>query len=172
MTMSDMASKRRVRSMPRAVRVFRVMLSLLELVSLKWPLVLRFTGRPSGVPAPVKILSPRVFGLWGHSTLITSAPSAPSHRVHQGPARTQVKSNTRIPDKAPGVVGASAPACTMGSPPGYGCRRVNSPHSNPMTDDAPLTPATQIGLSAQHTQHTNAENRTTQTATQPGCGRC
>ena len=77
MTMSEMDTRRRMRSMPRSVRVLRVTLSLLALVSLKWPLVLRLMGKPSGVPCPEAMFSPRVLGFWGHSTLMTSAPRGP-----------------------------------------------------------------------------------------------
>ena len=77
------------------VRVFSVMLSLLALLSLKCPAVLRLTGNPSGALPPVS--APLVLGVIGHSTLIISAPSAPNHLLHPGPALTQVKSRTLIP---------------------------------------------------------------------------
>src|SRR5262249_3778039 len=41
---------------------------------------------------------PRSFS--GHSILMISAPNAPSQRVAHGPARTQLKSTTRIPASA------------------------------------------------------------------------
>ena len=79
------------------VRVFSVMLSLFALLSLKCPSVLRFTGNPSGALPPVR--APLVLGLIGHSTFIISAPSAPNHLLHHGPALTHVKSRTLIPSR-------------------------------------------------------------------------
>ena len=68
---------------------------LLALVSLKLVAVLRFDSMPGG---EYPVVRPRSFK--GHSTLITSAPKAPSQRVAHGPALTQVKSNTRTPASA------------------------------------------------------------------------
>ena len=114
--MSERVTRRLIRSMPRAVRLLMVTLSLLALVSLKWPSVFRLAGRWGGLRPPMP--SSLVLGFRGHSTLTTSAPSAPSHRLHQGPARTQMKSSTRIPVRAPGAVVGLASVCTTTSPPG------------------------------------------------------
>ena len=97
-TTSEIEMRRRTNSRPRAVRAFRVMPSLLGLVSLKLPEELRVTSIPSGVN-PLR----RPRSVSGHSTLITWAPSAPSHLVPHGPALTQPKSSTRIPSKARGA---------------------------------------------------------------------
>ena len=96
-------------SRPRGERTLTVRLSLLQFVSLKLPLVLRFTSRPWGVvKAP-----PLPRSLRGHSTFITSAPSVPSHRAPHGPARTHVKSTTRTPFSAPGASTAFANVSTI-----------------------------------------------------------
>ena len=91
-------------SAPRGLRTFRDRLSLLALVSLKWPEEFMLGSMPGGVPAAPP---PRPNSLKGHSTFITSAPSAPSHRVAQGPARTQVKSTIRMPSRGLGWVFSS-----------------------------------------------------------------
>src|SRR6266850_6060835 len=94
--MSETAISRFAISRPFGLRTFRHRLFLLTLVSLKLPEVFRLTSTPLGV---VELGSlPRSFS--GHSILMISAPSAPSQRVAHGPARTQLKSTTRIPAKA------------------------------------------------------------------------
>ncbi len=98
--MSDIETSFFTRSLPIGERVFSVMLSLFALLSLKCPSVFRFTGNPSGVLRPAA--APLVAGFVGHSTLITSAPKAPSQRVHHGPALTHVKSRTLIPSSGLG----------------------------------------------------------------------
>src|SRR5580765_5289603 len=96
--MSETAISRFTISRPLALRTLRLRLFLLTLVSLKLPEVLRLTSRCCGV---VELGSlPR--SLSGHSILMISAPSAPSQRVAHGPARTQLKSTTRIPSRARG----------------------------------------------------------------------
>jgi len=79
-------------SSPFAVRTLRLRLFLLTFVSLKLPEVLRLTSRCCGVV----VLGNRPRSFSGHSILMISAPNAPSQRVAQGPARTQLKSTTRI----------------------------------------------------------------------------
>src|ERR1041384_1701193 len=94
--MSEMPISRLTISKPFALRTFRLRLFLLTLVSLKFPDVFRLTSRSRGV---VELGSlPR--SLSGHSILMISAPRAPNQRVAHGPARTQLKSTTRIPAKA------------------------------------------------------------------------
>src|SRR4029079_365876 len=80
------------------LRTLRLRLFLLTLVSLKLPEVFRSVSRCCGVVVLGR--RPRAFS--GHSILMTSAPNAPSQRVAQGPARTQVKSTTRIFSRARG----------------------------------------------------------------------
>src|SRR5215813_3642725 len=92
MTMSEMAI-----SKPMALRTLRQRLFLLTFVSLKLPEVFKLTSRPWGVVVLGSL--PRSFS--GHSILMTSAPKAPSQRVAHGPARTQLKSTTRTPSRAP-----------------------------------------------------------------------
>src|SRR5215831_11339945 len=94
--MSETAISRFTISRPLAERTFRLRLFLLTLVSLKLPEVFRLTGRFCGVVLLGNL--PRSFS--GHSILMISAPNAPSQRVAHGPARTQLKSTTRIPAKA------------------------------------------------------------------------
>src|ERR1051326_8185029 len=96
MTMSETAISRFTVSSPLAVRTFRLRLFLLTLVSLKLPEVFRLTSRCCGVV----VLGNRPRSFSGHSILMISAPNAPSQRVAHGPARTQLKSTTRIPAKA------------------------------------------------------------------------
>src|SRR5437016_6522131 len=98
MTMSETAINRLTISRPFGVRTLRLRLFLLTLVSLKFPEVLRLTSRCCGVVVLGK--RPRSFS--GHSILMTSAPNAPSQRVAHGPARTQLKSTTRIFSRARG----------------------------------------------------------------------
>jgi hypothetical protein len=50
--------------------------------------------------------------LSGHSILMISAPKAPSQRVAQGPARTQLKSTTRMFSRARGRGIASFSCCS------------------------------------------------------------
>src|SRR5262249_35113093 len=97
MTMSEMAISRFAISKPMALRTLRQRLFLLTFVSLKLPEVFKLTSRPWGVVVLGSL--PRSFS--GHSILMTSAPKAPSQRVAHGPARTQLKSTTRTPSRAP-----------------------------------------------------------------------
>src|ERR1700722_18596489 len=90
--MSDTAISRFTTSRPLTLRTFRVRLFLLTLVSLKLPEVFRLTSRCRGVV----VLGSLPRSLSGHSILMISAPRAPSHRVAHGPARTQLKSTTRM----------------------------------------------------------------------------
>src|SRR4051794_2158778 len=96
MTMSETAISRLTMSSPFAVRTLRLRLFLLTFVSLKLPEVFRLTSRCCGVV----VLGSRPRSFSGHSILTISAPKAPSQRVAQGPARTQLKSTTRIPARA------------------------------------------------------------------------
>src|SRR5437899_7252041 len=96
--MSEMAMRRLTISRPLGVRTLRLRLRLFTLVSLKFPEVFRFTSRSCGVVELGNL--PRSFS--GHSILIISAPRAPNQRVAHGPARTQLKSTTRIPSRARG----------------------------------------------------------------------
>src|SRR5258708_39625666 len=96
--MSETAISRLTISRPLALRTFRLRLFLLRLVSLKLPEVLRLTSRFCGVV----VLGSRPRSFSGHSILIISAPKAPSQRVAHDPARTQLKSTTRILSRAPG----------------------------------------------------------------------
>src|SRR5712691_3432293 len=97
-TISEMAIRRLTMSRPLGVRTLRLRLRLFTFVSLKFPEVFRFTSTSCGV---VELGNrPRSFS--GHSILIISAPRAPSQRVAHGPARTQLKSTTRIPSSARG----------------------------------------------------------------------
>src|SRR5690242_6394214 len=94
--MSETAISRLTISSPLALRTLRLRLFLLTLVSLKFPEVFRLVSRCCGV---VELGSrPRSFS--GHSILMISAPKAPSQRVAQGPARTQLKSTTRMFSRA------------------------------------------------------------------------
>src|ERR1700730_11584485 len=92
-TMSETAISRLTISRPFAVRTLRLMLFLLTFVSLKFPEVFRLTSRCRGVV----VLGNRPRSFSGHSILMISAPKAPSQRVAHGPARTQLKSTTRVP---------------------------------------------------------------------------
>src|SRR5215216_2275954 len=93
-----MAMRRLTISRPLGVRTLRLRLRLFTFVSLKFPEVLKFTSTSWGV---VELGSrPRSFS--GHSILIISAPRAPNQRVAHGPARTQLKSTTRILSRALG----------------------------------------------------------------------
>src|SRR4051794_6886496 len=94
--MSETAISRLTISRPFAVRRLRLRLFLLTLVSLKLPEVFRLTSRCCGVV----VLGSRPRSFSGHSILMISAPNAPSQRVAHGPARTQLKSTTRIPARA------------------------------------------------------------------------
>src|SRR5689334_14570172 len=96
MTMSETAISRLTMSSPFAVRTLRLRLFLLTFVSLKLPEVFRLTSRCCGVV----VLGSRPRSFSGHSILMISAPNAPSQRVAHGPARTQLKSTTRIPASA------------------------------------------------------------------------
>src|SRR5438045_1455217 len=96
MTMSETAISCLAISSPFAVRTLRLRLFLLTFVSLKLPEVFRLTSRCRGVV----VLGSRPRSFSGHSILTISAPKAPSQRVAHGPARTQLKSTTRIPARA------------------------------------------------------------------------
>src|SRR5215475_4663995 len=90
--------RRLTMSRPLGVRTLRLRLRLFTFVSLKFPEVLKFTSTSCGV---VELGSlPRSFS--GHSIFIISAPKAPSQRVAHGPARTQLKSTTRMFSRACG----------------------------------------------------------------------
>src|SRR4051795_6116010 len=107
-------------SRPLALRTLSVRLFLLTLVSLKLPEVLRLTSTSCGVVVLGK--RPRSFS--GHSILIISPPKAPSQRVAHGPARTQVKSTTRIFSRARGRSIASS--FRRGQPETAGSHRVHA----------------------------------------------
>src|SRR5438874_12736929 len=96
--MSEIAISRLTISSPLAVLTFRLRLFLLTLVSLKFPDVFRLTSRFWGVVLLGSL--PRSFS--GHSIFMISAPKAPSQRVAHGPARTQLKSTTRMLSRARG----------------------------------------------------------------------
>src|SRR5260370_15808770 len=96
--MSETAVSRLTISRPLGLRTLRLRLFLLTLVSLKLPEVFRLTSRPCGVVLLGSL--PRSFS--GHSILMISAPKAPSQRVAHGPARTQLKSTTRMFSRARG----------------------------------------------------------------------
>src|SRR5215510_7471155 len=93
-----MAMRRLTISSPLGVRTLRLRLRLFTFLSLKFPEVLKFTSTSCGVVELGNL--PRSFS--GHSILIISAPRAPNQRVAHGPARTQLKSTTRIPSSARG----------------------------------------------------------------------
>src|ERR1051326_6930569 len=112
MTMSETAISRFTVSSPLGVRTLRLRLFLLTLVSLKLPEVFRLTSRCCGVV----VLGSRPRSFSGHSILMISAPNAPSQRVAHGPARTQLKSTTRIPARA--FIRDTAPDCVC-SPASY-----------------------------------------------------
>src|SRR5216683_904539 len=97
-TISETAISRFTISRPLPLRTFRLRLFLLTLVSLKFPEVFRLTSRFWGVVVLGNL--PRSFS--GHSIFMISAPKAPSQRVAQGPARTQLKSTTRMFSRARG----------------------------------------------------------------------
>src|SRR3984957_9869961 len=103
--MSETAISRFAISRPLALRTFRLRLFLFTFVSLKFPEVFKLTSRFCGVVVLGSL--PRSFS--GHSILMTSAPKAPSQRVAHGPARTQLKSTTRMFPSARGSVTASFP---------------------------------------------------------------
>src|SRR5215831_7890050 len=101
--MSETAISRFAISRPLALLTFRLRLFLLTFVSLKFPEVFKLTSRCCGVV----VLGSRPRSLSGHSILMISAPKAPSHRVAHGPARTQLKSTTRMFSRARGLDMAS-----------------------------------------------------------------
>src|SRR5207302_4608712 len=90
--MSETAISRFAISRPLALRTLRLRLFLLTFVSLKFPEVFKLTSRFWGVVVLGSL--PRSFS--GHSIFMISAPKAPNQRVAQGPARTQLKSTTRM----------------------------------------------------------------------------
>src|SRR5215831_15464567 len=96
--MSERAISRLTISRPLAERTLRLRLFLLTFVSLKFPEVFRLTSRSCGVV----VLGSRPRSFSGHSILMISAPNAPSQRVAHGPARTQLKSTTRMLARARG----------------------------------------------------------------------
>src|SRR5712691_4034552 len=106
-----MAMRRLTMSRPLGLRTLRLRLRLFTFVSLKFPEVFRLTSTPCGVVELGNL--PRSFS--GHSILIISAPRAPNQRVAHGPARTQLKSTTRIPSSARGRDMASC-SCITGRP--------------------------------------------------------
>src|SRR5438067_12402346 len=110
---SETAISRLTISKPLALRTFRLRLFLLRLVSLKFPEVLRLTSRSCGVV----LLGNRPRSFSGHSILMTSAPNAPSQRVAHGPARTQLKSTTRMSSRARG---RDMPSFSCRAKPGKG----------------------------------------------------
>src|SRR5262249_28824686 len=103
--MSERAISRLAISRPFALRTLRLRLFLLTFVSLKFPEVFRLTSRCCGVVVLGSL--PRSFS--GHSIFMISAPKAPSQRVAHGPARTQLKSTTRMFSRARGRDIASFP---------------------------------------------------------------
>src|SRR5437762_8485235 len=96
--MSEIAISRFTISKPLGLRTLRLRLFLLTLVSLEFPEVFRLTSRSCGVV----VLGRRPRSFSGHSILMISAPKAPSQRVAHGPARTQLKSTTRMLSRARG----------------------------------------------------------------------
>src|SRR3954463_12033989 len=113
--MSDTAISFFAIARPFSLRTLSVRLFLLTLVSLKLPEVLRLTSTSCGVVVLGSL--PRSFS--GHSILMISAPNAPSQRVAHGPARTQVKSTTRIFSSARGRAIALFPATINPIRPAY-----------------------------------------------------
>src|SRR5215467_15152826 len=105
--MSEMAISRFTISSPLGLRTLRLRLFLLTFVSLKFPEVFKLTSRFCGVVVLGSL--PRSFS--GHSILMISAPKAPSQRVAHGPARTQLKSTTRMFSRARGRDMAWFPCC-------------------------------------------------------------
>src|ERR1700724_3647917 len=81
-----------------ALRTLSLRLFLLTFVSLKFPEVFRLTSRFWGVVVLGSL--PRSFS--GHSIFTISAPRVPNQRVAHGPARTQLKSTTRMFSRARG----------------------------------------------------------------------
>src|ERR1700722_1506966 len=98
--MSETAISRFTISRPLALRTLRLKLFLLTLVSLKFPEVFRLTSRFCGVVVLGK--RPRSFS--GHAILMVSSPRRPHQRVAHGPARTQLKSTTRMFSRARGRI--------------------------------------------------------------------
>src|SRR6201981_1746577 len=96
--MSETAISRFTISRTLALRTFRLRLFLFTFVSLKFPEVFRSTSRFCGVV----VLGSRPRSFSGHSIFMISAPKAPNQRVAHGPARTQLKSTTRIFSRARG----------------------------------------------------------------------
>src|SRR5215468_10408317 len=121
--MSETAMRRLTISRPLGVRTLRLRLRLFTFVSLKFPEVFRFTSTACGVVELGNL--PRSFS--GHSILIISAPRAPSQRVAHGPARTQLKSTTRIPSSARGRDMALCSCITGGLQTVWGKRLIPRP---------------------------------------------
>ena len=70
----------------------------------------RFTARKYVASPPTKGGQPRVSSpLPGSSILITSAPMSPRDMAQKGPARTRVRSMTRMPDSGARPVLRGAP---------------------------------------------------------------
>src|SRR5215813_10681882 len=108
--MSEIAISRFTISRPLELRTFRLRLFLLTFVSLKFPEVFKLTSRFCGV----LVLGNLPHSFSGRWILMTSAPKDQSQRVAHGPARTQLKSTTRMFSRARGrhiVVLLLGPAC-------------------------------------------------------------
>src|SRR5262245_19223479 len=86
-TTSARAIRRRRMACPSGAFMFRVRLFLLRLTDMK------YVASPPAKGGQPRVSSP----LPGSSTLITSAPMSPSDMAQKGPARTRVRSITRIP---------------------------------------------------------------------------
>src|SRR5215469_8242149 len=136
-----MAMRRLTISSPLGVRTLRLRLRLFTFVSLKFPEVLKFTSTSCGVVELGNL--PRSFS--GHSILIISAPRAPSQRVAHGPARTQLKSTTRIPASAFIRTPPFSPALPSADP----IQRLGALHLEHGDLSSPLGAAHQAHLDAQ-----------------------
>src|SRR5215467_5782611 len=86
-TTSARAMRRRRMACPSGAFMFRVRLFLLRLTDMK------YVASPPAKGGQPRVSSP----LPGSSTLITSAPMSPSDMAQKGPARTRVRSITRMP---------------------------------------------------------------------------
>src|SRR5262247_1324835 len=83
--------RRRRMACPSGAFMFRVRLFLLRLTDMK------YVASPPAKGGQPRVSSP----LPGSSILITSAPMSPSDMAQKGPARTRVRSITRMPDSGP-----------------------------------------------------------------------
>src|SRR3954452_20461630 len=140
--MSDTAISRFTISRPLALRTFRLRLFLLTFVSWKFPEVFKLTSRGCGVV----VLGRRPRSFSGHSILMISAPNAPSQRVAHGPARTQVKSTTRIFSSARGWAIASS-------------RRVGPETGSPKWEDGDRTVDAALPQPGQHIADRHQDKR-------------